>query len=179
MAWRALHQQHVHLCILSQVVHHLFPGICHTHYPAIAPIVMDTCKEFNVPYKVYPTVSSFAFCFACAKCVGCKLHRQLHIDAYRQLCNVNWTQSCNVLLAMLVLHSINKFNLCAVLECSVCPFQPSSANGEAWSSCINALPGNCWLKSIWAGECHGQPTDLLSHCSIAIMLVFGRASSIL
>ncbi|KAL3153887.1 hypothetical protein ABBQ32_013456 [Trebouxia sp. C0010 RCD-2024] len=38
-----------------QVVHHLFPGICHTHYPAIAPIVMDTCKEFNVPYKVYPT----------------------------------------------------------------------------------------------------------------------------
>ena len=39
-------------------MHHLFPGICHTHYPAIAPIVMDTCKEFNVPYKVYPTVSS-------------------------------------------------------------------------------------------------------------------------
>ena len=40
-----------------QVVHHLFPGVCHTHYPAIAPIVLDTCKEFNVPYKVYPSVS--------------------------------------------------------------------------------------------------------------------------
>ena len=39
-----------------QVVHHLFPGICHLHYPAIAPIVLDTCKEFNVPYHVYPTV---------------------------------------------------------------------------------------------------------------------------
>jgi fatty acid desaturase len=38
-----------------QVVHHLFPGICHTHYPAIAPIVLDTCKEFGVPYKVYPS----------------------------------------------------------------------------------------------------------------------------
>ena len=40
---------------LLQVVHHLFPGICHTHYPAIAPLVLDTCKEFGVPYKVYPT----------------------------------------------------------------------------------------------------------------------------
>lgn len=39
-----------------QVVHHLFPAISHTHYPAIAPIVMQTCKEFGVPYKVYPTV---------------------------------------------------------------------------------------------------------------------------
>ncbi len=51
-----------------QVVHHLFPGVCHTHYPAIAPIVLDTCKEFNVPYKVYPSVSfqflPFASCIA-------------------------------------------------------------------------------------------------------------------
>eukprot|EP00192_Tetraselmis_astigmatica_P005897 CAMPEP_0117674960 /NCGR_PEP_ID=MMETSP0804-20121206/15338_1 /TAXON_ID=1074897 /ORGANISM="Tetraselmis astigmatica, Strain CCMP880" /LENGTH=451 /DNA_ID=CAMNT_0005483907 /DNA_START=372 /DNA_END=1727 /DNA_ORIENTATION=- len=38
-----------------QVVHHLFPGICHVHYPKIAPIVMQTCKEFNIPYVVYPT----------------------------------------------------------------------------------------------------------------------------
>lgn len=39
-----------------QVVHHLFPAISHTHYPAIAPIVMRTCQEYNIPYKVYPTV---------------------------------------------------------------------------------------------------------------------------
>ena len=39
-----------------QVVHHLFPGICHTYYRAIAPIVMATCQEFKIPYKVYPTV---------------------------------------------------------------------------------------------------------------------------
>ena len=40
----------------SQVVHHLFPGICHTYYPAIAPIVLATCQEFKIPYKIYPTV---------------------------------------------------------------------------------------------------------------------------
>jgi len=33
-----------------QVEHHLFPKICHVHYPAIAPIVEATAKEFGVPY---------------------------------------------------------------------------------------------------------------------------------
>lgn len=33
-----------------QVEHHLFPRICHMHYPAIAPIVRQTAAEFNVPY---------------------------------------------------------------------------------------------------------------------------------
>jgi linoleoyl-CoA desaturase len=33
-----------------QVEHHLFPNICHVHYPAISEIVESTCKEFNVPY---------------------------------------------------------------------------------------------------------------------------------
>ena len=48
----------VHVCLSHlQVVHHLFPGVCHTHYPAIAPIVQDTCKEFGIPYMIYPTVS--------------------------------------------------------------------------------------------------------------------------
>lgn len=41
-----------------QVVHHLFPAISHTHYPAIAPIVLQTCREYNVPYKVYPSFLS-------------------------------------------------------------------------------------------------------------------------
>ncbi len=40
----------------SQVVHHLFPGICHTYYPAIAPIVLATCQEFKIPYKIYQSV---------------------------------------------------------------------------------------------------------------------------
>ncbi len=38
------------------MVHHLFPNICHTHYPAIAPIVLQTCREFGIPYTVFPTV---------------------------------------------------------------------------------------------------------------------------
>jgi linoleoyl-CoA desaturase len=33
-----------------QVEHHLFPKICHIHYPRIADIVQRTAKEFNVPY---------------------------------------------------------------------------------------------------------------------------------
>jgi linoleoyl-CoA desaturase len=33
-----------------QAIHHLFPRICHVHYPKIAPIVAATAKEFGVPY---------------------------------------------------------------------------------------------------------------------------------
>lgn len=33
-----------------QVEHHLFPTICHVHYPKISKIVKDTAKEFNLPY---------------------------------------------------------------------------------------------------------------------------------
>jgi linoleoyl-CoA desaturase len=33
-----------------QVEHHLFPKICHVHYPAIAPIVKATAEEYGIPY---------------------------------------------------------------------------------------------------------------------------------
>ncbi|MCP2043763.1 acyl-CoA desaturase [Pontibacter sp. HSC-36F09] len=33
-----------------QVEHHLFPRVCHVHYPAIAGIVKETAEEFGVPY---------------------------------------------------------------------------------------------------------------------------------
>ena len=33
-----------------QVEHHLFPKICHVHYPNIANIVQRTAEEFSVPY---------------------------------------------------------------------------------------------------------------------------------
>lgn len=39
-----------------QTVHHLFPGVSHTHLPSIAPIVQQTCEEFGVPYTVYPSL---------------------------------------------------------------------------------------------------------------------------
>lgn len=38
-----------------QIEHHLFPRICHIHYPKIAPIVAATAKEFGLPYVHYPT----------------------------------------------------------------------------------------------------------------------------
>lgn len=34
-----------------QVEHHLFPTICHIHYPKISKIVESTAREFNLPYK--------------------------------------------------------------------------------------------------------------------------------
>lgn len=33
-----------------QVEHHLFPTICHVHYPSIAPIVKETAEQFGIPY---------------------------------------------------------------------------------------------------------------------------------
>jgi len=38
-----------------QVVHHLFPTVSQVHLPAIAPIIMQTCKEFGVKYHVLPS----------------------------------------------------------------------------------------------------------------------------
>ena len=43
-----------------QVEHHLFPSICHIHYPKIAPIVEATAKEYGIPYHVNKSfVSAF------------------------------------------------------------------------------------------------------------------------
>jgi len=33
-----------------QIEHHLFPNVSHKHYPMIAPIVKEYCKEKNIPY---------------------------------------------------------------------------------------------------------------------------------
>jgi linoleoyl-CoA desaturase len=38
-----------------QIEHHLFPNVCHVHYPAISGIVKETAKEFDVPYHVEDT----------------------------------------------------------------------------------------------------------------------------
>jgi linoleoyl-CoA desaturase len=44
-----------------QVEHHLFPRICHVHYPALAPIVEETCRAHAVRYRAEPTLwSAFA-----------------------------------------------------------------------------------------------------------------------
>lgn len=38
-----------------QVEHHLFPQICHIHYPALSPIVQQVCKEFGLRYRANAT----------------------------------------------------------------------------------------------------------------------------
>lgn len=38
-----------------QIEHHLFPNVCHVHYPKIADIVQQTAKEFKLDYHVQPT----------------------------------------------------------------------------------------------------------------------------
>lgn len=41
-----------------QIEHHLFPRICHIHYPRIAAIVQQTCAEFGVRYTVHDSCLS-------------------------------------------------------------------------------------------------------------------------
>ncbi|WP_461136105.1 fatty acid desaturase family protein [Spirosoma lituiforme] len=64
-AW-AVHQMHTtanfapdsklaaFLCggLNRQIEHHLFPKVCHIHYPEISKIVKDTAHEFGLPYLV-------------------------------------------------------------------------------------------------------------------------------
>ncbi len=41
-----------------QIEHHLFPDICHVHYPAVSKFVQQTVKEFDLPYYAFPTFFS-------------------------------------------------------------------------------------------------------------------------
>jgi linoleoyl-CoA desaturase len=36
------------------VAHHLFPGVAHTYYPKITPIIRRYAEEYNLPYTCYP-----------------------------------------------------------------------------------------------------------------------------
>jgi linoleoyl-CoA desaturase len=39
-----------------QIEHHLFPDVCHTHYPALSRIVKAVCAEHGVPYRTHSTL---------------------------------------------------------------------------------------------------------------------------
>jgi linoleoyl-CoA desaturase len=41
-----------------QVEHHLFPRVCHLHYPALSRIVEATCLSHDVRYRCEPTLRS-------------------------------------------------------------------------------------------------------------------------
>jgi linoleoyl-CoA desaturase len=38
-----------------QIEHHLFPQICHVHYPALSLLVEQTCKEYGLRYVTHGT----------------------------------------------------------------------------------------------------------------------------
>jgi linoleoyl-CoA desaturase len=38
-----------------QVEHHLFPKICHVHYPALSPIVEQTCADHGIAHRAHPS----------------------------------------------------------------------------------------------------------------------------
>lgn len=38
-----------------QIEHHLFPKVCHVHYPRLARIVREVCAEFDIGYTSYPS----------------------------------------------------------------------------------------------------------------------------
>lgn len=39
-----------------QIEHHLFPQVCHIHYPALAPLIQQTCREFGLRYTANTTL---------------------------------------------------------------------------------------------------------------------------
>jgi linoleoyl-CoA desaturase len=39
-----------------QIEHHLFPDVCHVHYPALAAIVEATCHEHGMPHRTAATL---------------------------------------------------------------------------------------------------------------------------
>lgn len=39
------------------VIHHMFPGICHVHYPALTRIVKSTAEEYGLQYRETSTIT--------------------------------------------------------------------------------------------------------------------------
>jgi linoleoyl-CoA desaturase len=39
-----------------QIEHHLFPKICHVHYPALSPIVEATCRTHGIHHRSHRTM---------------------------------------------------------------------------------------------------------------------------
>ncbi|WP_316793494.1 acyl-CoA desaturase [Pedobacter frigoris] len=65
-----------------QIEHHLFPKICHIHYPQIGKIVKETALEFNLPYIESTT-------FSAALVSHYKTLRRLGKEAYKENKYVN------------------------------------------------------------------------------------------
>jgi len=44
-------------CLNLHVIHHMFPGICHVHYPALTRIVKSTAEEYGLSYRENRTIT--------------------------------------------------------------------------------------------------------------------------
>jgi linoleoyl-CoA desaturase len=56
-----------------QIEHHLLPHICHLNYPALAPIVRQTCADFGIQYYSYTTWrQAFMSHWRALRNLGCK-----------------------------------------------------------------------------------------------------------
>lgn len=55
-ATRSLLVTHLYGGFNHHVIHHLFPQICHIHYPSLTKILKNTCSEYNIPYKENKTL---------------------------------------------------------------------------------------------------------------------------
>jgi len=44
-------------CLNLHVIHHMFPGICHVHYPALTKIVKATAEEHGLTYRETRTIT--------------------------------------------------------------------------------------------------------------------------
>lgn len=44
-------------CLNLHVIHHMFPRICHVHYPELSQIVKETAEEFGMTYRENRTVT--------------------------------------------------------------------------------------------------------------------------
>jgi fatty acid desaturase len=42
----------------THIIHHLFPGVCHTHYRALTPFVIAAAAESGQNYRSHPTLLS-------------------------------------------------------------------------------------------------------------------------
>jgi linoleoyl-CoA desaturase len=54
------------------VAHHLFPGVGHTYYPYITPIIKRYAREYNLPYTSYPFYHAVRSHFRMLKSKGTK-----------------------------------------------------------------------------------------------------------
>ncbi len=47
---------HLYGAFNHHVIHHLFPHVCHIHYPDLTTILKFTCSEYGIPYKENDTL---------------------------------------------------------------------------------------------------------------------------